>query len=350
MIRFAAVVTILLSLLTPGAMPAAVAQEPAPDPAQAPASGAMPETDLVVARVSGVPITEKQVLDVIAEIARQQGDLPLDRLQQRNALFFNDAIDNLVTLTLLREHAKEQAVVVTDAEVAAQVKQMAGRFASQEEFQKALAAQGMTEADLGRNIRGTISLQKVIDGATKDAPPVTDADVERFYAANPDKFALPERVHAAHILLQIPQGATPAQKAELQKELERIRFDIEAEAVTFADAAAKHSQDKATAAKGGDMGLLSRPNLPKPFADALFNAKPGTLSPVLESQAGYHIVKALEVKPAGTATLEESKPAIRQLLEQEAKQTARRRFVAALKDKAKVEAFMDAEEFAKRHP
>jgi len=362
MIRFAFVAMISFLLLLPGAAAepdktgAAAAAEAAPASTEGsaaetePAPEPEPETDLVVARVSGVLITEKQVLEAIDEIARQRGNMPLERLQQRNSLFFNDAIDSLVTLSLLKAQVAEQGVAASDAEIDAQVKQMAGRFASPEEFQKALEAQGMTEADLRKNIQGAVALQKVIDGATKGLPPATDAEVEKFYAAHPDKFALPERARVAHILLEIPQGATASQKAELQKKLEAIRFEIEAETVTFADAAAKYSQDEKTAAKGGDMGVIARARLPKPFADALFSTRPGTVSPVLESQSGYHIVKALEIKPAGQATLEEAKPAILQLLGQEAKQTARNRFVAALKDKAVIETFMDAEEFAKRHP
>jgi parvulin-like peptidyl-prolyl isomerase len=208
----------------------------------------------------------------------------------------------------------------------------------------------MTEADLRGNIKETIAMQKVIDNMTGSVPPVTEAAVEKFYTDNPGKFAVPERVRAAHILLEIPQDATAAQKTELQRKLESIRFEIEAESITFTDAAAKYSQDKKTASSGGNLGIMTRDNMPKSFADALFNAKPGTISPVLESQSGYHILQMRELISAGTAPLEEASATIRQFLEQETKQTALRKSVAELKAKTTIETFMSAEEFAKRHP
>ena len=341
MMRSALIFTILLSMFMSGAAgadEAAGAAEPAwPDPA----------ADLVVVRVSGDPITEKQILDAINQLARQE-DLTLDQSKQRNSLLFDRAVESLITLSLMKARMNETNVVIDDAAVEAQLRQMAQRYPSTEAFQKALADQGQTEAGLRKSITENLRMLKVVDEASKNAAPVTEAEIEKFYAENPDKFALPERARMAHILLRIPQGATAAQKEEIRKKLEGIRVDIEAEIITFADAAAKYSEDANTAANGGDMGLVTRANLPKPFADALFNRKPGSVSPAIESQAGYHIIKALELMPAERAALEEAKQNLRQSLEENAKQSARQKFLEELKSKATIEYFMTAGEFAGR--
>ena len=350
MIRLALTVAVLLLLLS---LSATAAQEPVSTSEEAAPKDAAPapvvETNLVVARVAGIPVTEKQVLETINEIAKQR-NLPFNQMQERNAVLFNDAINSLVTLAVLKAQVRERNITVSDTEVEQQLNQMTAGFPSAEDFQKALTAQGLTEADLRGNIKENIAMQKVIDGATRNVPPVTDTDMEKFYNDNLDKFAVGERVRAAHIMLQIPQDATDAQEAELKKELERIRFEIEAETISFADAAAKYSQDENTAANGGILGVLARGSLPKSFEDVIFNMKPETITPVLESQAGYHILKLLELQPAGKISLEEAKPAVKQFLEQTAKQTAGQEFVATLKSSATIEAFMSAEEFAKRHP
>ena len=306
------------------------------------------DADLVVVRVSGDPITEKQVLNAISEMARQE-NLTLEQSRQRNSILFDRAIENLITVSLSRMKMREMNIAVSDAEVEAQMRQTAQSFPSPEAFQKALADQGLTETGLRNNIREIIRMQKFADESSKDAAPVTEAEIEKFYAGNRDKFALPERARVAHILLQIPPNATAAQKEEIRKKLEGIRVEIAAETITFADAAAKYSQDAKTAANGGEIGLMTRDNLPKPLADAVFNTKPGTVSPALESQSGYHILKALELLPAGPADLEGIKPALRQSLEQSAKQAARQKFIEQLKAKASIEYFMTSEEFAKRH-
>jgi parvulin-like peptidyl-prolyl isomerase len=317
--------------------------------AQTPETGgaASPAPDLVVVRVSGEPITERQILDTINEMAKQE-NLTLEQSQQRNSLFFDRAVENLITLSLMRARMREMNIAVDDAVVEAQLRQVSQSFSSPEAFQKALANQGLTEAGLRNSIVENIRMQKVADEASKDAAPVTEAEMEKYYSDNPDKFAVPERARVAHILLQIPQGATTAQKEEARKKLESVRVEIAAEILTFEEAAAKYSQDADTAAKGGDMGFLTRGNMPKSFADVLFNTKPGTVSPALESQAGYHILKALEIKPAGQAELEEIRSALRQSLEQNAKQSARQKFIEELKSKAIIEYFMKSEEFDKR--
>jgi len=192
-------------------------------------------------------------------------------------------------------------------------------------------------------------MQKIIDEASKDAAPVSEAEVEKYYTENPDKFAVPERARVSHILLRIPSGATAAQKEEIRKKLEGIRVEIAAEIITFADAAAKYSEDENTASKGGDMGLVIRGTLPKSIATSIFNTKPGNATPAMESQSGYHIFQALELNPAGQAAFEDVKSSIRQSLEQNAKQAARQKFVGEMKSRAAIEYFMTPEEFVRRN-
>ena len=349
MIRSAFILTILSLTLLYGAT---MAQETAPigktvDTVEETVSQD-PAADLVVVRVSGNPITEKQVIDIINELARQE-NLTLDQSRQRYSLFFDRAIETLITHSLMRARMSDAGIVVDEAEINAQVQQTAQRFATPEAFQKALADQGLTEAGLRNSLRDNLRMQKVIEEASKGTVQITDSDVEKFYANNPDTFTVTERAHVAHILFKIPPDATAAQKEEIRKRLESIRVDIEAEIITFADAAAKYSQDESTAAIGGDMGFVTRDNLPKPFANAVFNTRMGAVTPALESQAGYHILKALDLRPAGHVTLEEVRTALKQSLEQDAIQSARQKYVEGLKSNATIEFFMTAEEFARRH-
>jgi peptidyl-prolyl cis-trans isomerase C len=251
---------------------------------------------------------------------------------------------------VIKDQVRQQNITVDKALVDQQVQQLSKRYSSQEAFEKELSAQGVTESELRMSIEQSIALQQVIDRAIQNLPQSTDVEIEKFYNDNPDKFSLPERVRAAHILLRADRQNTETQKAEIGKRLETIRADIEAKTISFAEAAAKYSQDTVTAAKGGDLGMLIRGRLPKPIEDAAFSIKPGTLSQVIETPVGYHIVQSLELKPAGKATLEESKSSIKQYLDQIAKQTAAQKYIADLKTKATIESFMTPEEFSKRHP
>jgi peptidyl-prolyl cis-trans isomerase C len=324
-----------------------VGQEAASPTSESPAQS--DTTSLVVLRISGKPVTERQVLNMIDDVARQM-NLSLEKLRQRNALLFKDALNNLITLTLLKDQIVKQNIIVDPVAIEQQVTKIMKQYPTPEAFRKALAAQGISESELKKNLEESIGLQRVIDGIFKNIPPITDADIEKFYNDNPDKFGLPERIHAAHILIRVPSGSTPEQKSAIQKRLEGILADIEANTITFEDAAAKYSQDPASAPKGGDIGTFARGNMVKPFEEAAFGTKPGNISMIVETPYGYHIVKTLEMKPAGKSTLIEAQNAIKQYLEQNAKQTARQKYVDELRSKATIESFMTQEEFINRHP
>jgi peptidyl-prolyl cis-trans isomerase C len=343
MIRSAVIFFIML--LIPLALVAAGQAAATPEPAGSVKSEA---TDLVVLRISGRPITEQQVLNMIDDMAKQMS-LPFEKLRQRNSLLFKDALNNLTTLALLKDQISQQNLEVDAAAVEQQASKIAKQYPSQEAFLKALSSQGITESELKKNLKESIGLQMVIDNAVKNVAPVADADIEKFYKDNPDKFALPERVHAKHILLRVPSNATEGQKTAIEKKLEGILADIEAKNITFEEAAAKYSQDSSTASKGGDLGTFSRGNMVKSFEDAAFGTKPGMLSLIVESPYGYHLIKVLDQKPAGQAAVEESKAAIRQYLEQSAKQAAKQKYVEELQSKANIESFMTQEEFLNRH-
>ena len=115
------------------------------------------------------------------------------------------------------------------AKVEQQWQQLLKNFPSQADFQKALAAQGLTDAQLRKNIEENMKMQQVLDLALKDVPPATDAEVQKFYDDNPQKLSRPEQVHAAHILLLVDKNITPEQEAETKKKLEGIRAEIEVE-------------------------------------------------------------------------------------------------------------------------
>jgi peptidyl-prolyl cis-trans isomerase D len=230
------------------------------------------------------------------------------------------------------------------------MKAFASRYSSQDEFQKAIAGQGITEAEVRKSVEESLSMQEVINLAVKDVPGASDEEIQKFYDSNPDKFPIAEKAHIAQIFVKADQNSTTEQKAEAKRKIEEIRADIESKKITFADAAVKFSQDPATAQKGGDLGFIPRLGRVKQVEDVVFGTAVGSMTPVIDDQAGFRIIQVIELKPAGKATLEEAGPSIKQLLDQNARQKALQKYIEDLKSKAVVENFISAEEFDKRHP
>jgi len=333
-------------------------QSPAPKAKPASESKATPEppgvavnpasagegSNLVVLRVSGEPITEKQVMAAMGTLAKQVVARP-NQQDKRNEMLFSGAIDNLTVMTLLRAEARRRQLAVDMAKVDQQYEMIS----KQPDFQKLFAGRTPDEAAVRRSIEDSLSAQEILDSVTKNLPEPSDAEIQKMYDAN--SFAVPERAHIAQIFLKTEPGNTPEQKAEIRKKLEGIRSDVEAKKIPFAEAADKYSQDPGGNPKGGEIGTVSRSQVSiKALEEAIFSTPAGSLTPVVESSQGFHLVNVIEIKPAGRLSLEETKPMILQRLKTVAKQTATRRYVEDLKSKATIETFMTAEEFEKRHP
>jgi peptidyl-prolyl cis-trans isomerase C len=344
MLRISLMFSLLICL---AAFPLLQAQEAAPA-AQEPAPAAKMSTDLVVATVQGVRITENEVLEMIQQMTSRQ-QLPAQQLREKDVLFYKDALESLIGIALLKNEGKENSIAVDQAKVDEAYKSIVARYPSTEEFNKVLKEQKMTEPELRKQIEENLAYQQTVDQAIKDAPKPSDDEIKKFYDDNPQYFQEPEQAHAAHILLLTNTNSTAEQKAEIKKKLEGIHADIESAKITFAEAAAKNSEDKGSAENGGDLGFFPRGRMVKPFEEAVFAAKPGTIVPIVETQFGYHLIKVLEIKPAGKASLDDAKDNIRNFLDRKAKQEAVVKHIEELKGKAKVEILVTDEQWKARH-
>ena len=143
--------------------------------------------------------------------------------------------------------------------------------------------------------------------AAKYNPP--DKDIQDYYNRNvKTRYSHPDQVHARHILIEVPAGATDKEKAAAKAKA----LDVLKQAQSggdFTKLAAKYSSDESNKLEGGDLGTFPRGQMIKPFEDAVFAMKPGQIT-MVETHFGFHVVKLEEFKPAHTDTLAEAKPKI----------------------------------------
>jgi len=306
------------------------------------------DTNLVVARVSGRPVTEEQLLWVIERLAIQKR-LPMEQREKRHSLLFKEALDSSITLMLLRNQAQQENVVIDKATIDAEVQKYKRNFPTEEDFLKTLKRQGITETEFRESLEETMTVSEMINRAVKDTPAATEEEIKAFYDENQNRFPVPAQVRASQILIRVDPESTPEQKAEAIKKLESIRADIESQKIAFADAASKYSQDRVNTQEGGDLGFFTRGQKPKPIEDSAFALNPGDMSQILETREGYHLLQVTESKPARMATLEEVRGIITTMLNREAQRRIRDEYIDRLISKATIETFMTQEEFAERH-
>ncbi len=146
------------------------------------------------------------------------------------------------------------------------------------------------------------------------AQPVSDADAEAYYKEHAAEFERPRRARAAHVLVRVPPtGGSEAEeksRAKVAEVIKRVRGGED-----FAKLAREVSEDTATAAKGGELGLVGPGELVPQFEQALFALKKGEISPEpVRTPFGYHAIKVVDVEPGGRQPLKEVAARIKEKL------------------------------------
>ena len=107
-------------------------------------------------------------------------------------------------------------------------------------------------------------------------------------AAAQRNYASGEVLAADHILL-FTQGLTPAGKTAVKRQIDSIRATVTPE--NFSTIATGRSQDQGSAVQGGSLGLFQKGAMVPAFERGLLALRPGQISPPIETQYGYHIIR-----------------------------------------------------------
>lgn len=177
------------------------------------------------------------------------------------------------------------------------------------------AAKKFYDADLKRwKIPEQVKVEYVVLSAPELAAQITVSDeaARKFYEdkANDRLFVAPPERQARHILILVPKDATPEKRKAAKDKIEGLLKQVRAKPDSFAQIAQDNSEDKGSAAKGGDLGFFGRGQMVKPFEDASFALKPGEISDVVTSDFGYHIIKLEDVRGGGRKSFEEARATI----------------------------------------
>lgn len=304
-----------------------------PPPASAFVKPVPAELPAVVARVNGEALSKADLeFEVQALEARARRKVPADERDR----VLRGVLDQMIGFRLLLQESKNRKVSVPDAELDAQMQQIRARFPTEEAFNAALTEQKLTVEKVRTQNRQEMAVTKLLQAEVEAKSAVTPADVEKAYRENPDAFKVPEQVRASHILIKVDEGADAAMKADALGRANSVLKSAKA-GKDFAALAKEFSQDPGSAAQGGDLGFFPPGQMVGPFNDVAFSLRPGTISGIVETQFGYHIIKVVEKKPGRTVPLEEARTQIEQRLLDMNRQRHVAAFVKSLRDKAKVE-------------
>jgi peptidyl-prolyl cis-trans isomerase SurA len=312
----------------------------------------------VVATVNGHPILRAD-LDKLynAQLATNpQAQTP--SADQANTLRLN-ILHELIVEEIVEQRAAKLNLTATDAEVDAKLTALKAPY-SDAQFQAKLQASGETLDSLRRNLRRSVTIDKLLNKEINSHITVTDADVTSYFNVHKADFnRIEPQYHLAQIQV-VDQAASRVDNlqnnkasgdTDARKKIQALKNRVDS-GEDFGSLAMQFSEQQNTAPNGGDMGFVSESQMkgatdPATFA-AITELKPGETTdvlPLLDAQTkkavGYSIYKLLGKEPAGQRDLSDPRveQEIRQQLHDSRSQLLKNAFFEILRDEAKVRNF-----------
>jgi len=205
------------------------------------------------------------------------------------------ALDELINEKILQIYASANQIEVGEAELDDAVERaladVRSGFDSDAEFDRALAGEGLTLQSLRENyeeeIRDKMVRDRVIAAEIYDRVEVSRREVQAYYEAHLDELQKSERRFTLSRLSH-PLPLTEPQAFEARQLLGRLRAEIKTPEA-FKEAAIVHSQDPATAARGGDLGWIAQGQLVDEIDATVSALEVGQMSDIAQSRFGLHL-------------------------------------------------------------
>ena len=178
--------------------------------------------------------------------------------------------------------------------------------------------------------------------------PVSDGEIQAYYAAHQDQYKVPEQVQTRHILITVAKGADAKTDAAAKAKAADILKQIKAGG-NFADLAKKNSDDPGSKDKGGELPMIATSSLDPAYAKAAMALNPGQTSDLVRSSFGYHIIQTVAKDQAHTKPLAEVKNEISAALQQEKLGSTETAYASKLAADAKKDGMQKAADENKLH-
>jgi|LSQX01.2.fsa_nt_gb foldase protein PrsA len=237
------------------------------------------DTSEAVARVDGEVITKDELYDFMV---RQTGQ---------------EALDNLIVKKIIELEASDQNLEVSEDEIDQEVEELAEQYGGKNAMIQALAMYNIDLEQVREDVAVNIKLEKLLSPRIE----ITDEEVQAYFAANQEAYAVEEQIKVSHILV------------DSEEEAQEIRTQL-TQGEDFSDLAKERSTDPGSKDQGGELGMVGKGEMVEEFEQAAFALQPGQISDPVKSEYGYHIIKVHERTAARPGTLQENQTEIRETL------------------------------------
>ncbi len=278
-----------------------------------------------VATVNGEKVTQPQLDKIINLYVEQAKIYGMDPEQEPELMksIEEAALNDLIDQTLLVQEAIRQGFEATDKEVSDAIKNYK-ELSGTEGYKQFLKAAGMTDEDFKQEMYNQVLVGELHDKVIAKVK-ISEQDVKDYYQQYPENFGNLREIKVSHILLKT--------KKEAEAVIQKLKAGED-----FGTLAQEFSIEEAAKQSKGDLGFINeQSDLVPEFKIPALKLKPGQITeePV-ESEFGFHVIKAFEEKPAHVETFDKVKDQAEMMAQRAKEDQAWKDFVANLHKGAKI--------------
>lgn len=316
-----------------------------------------------IIKVNGENITQGQFDESFNKSAQggMMAQLGINVKDGKNGFLYylikDKVVNELIVKTLLDQEVEKRGIEVSSEDVDNAVKEIIDKVGSKEQLNQILKQNGVSTSQFKKDLKEEVKMKKLAKELTNSS--ISEADAKKYYNDNIKQFKYPDKVRASHILISVnPQeieeiitsdkANANLSKEEVQKKVneeiaakkakaENLLAQVKKDQTQFAKIAKENSDDTTTAVNGGDLGFFAAQEMVPEFSKAAFSMKPNTVSGLVKSQFGYHIIMVTDRMEAGQQPFEKVKNDIKSFLETQKQLEAIDNLVESLKKNATIE-------------
>lgn len=234
---------------------------------------------------------------VFKQYRSRGGELPPVDIVRKQVL------ERLINQRVQMSRAEQTGIVVSDADIDSAVERIAQQNnLDVSQMRQSLIRDGFNFEEFRASLREELLIQRLRARFVQSRVGVTDTEVENFLSNTMQS----GEIRLAHILIGLPEAPTPEQVEAARAKADKIRADIVAGKLSFAEAAIRYSETP-QALEGGDLGWRRYDQIPSAFNEIVAAMKKGDISQPMRGPNGFHMINFADARAESTVMVKEFK-------------------------------------------
>ena len=233
---------------------------------------------------------------MISNLKNQKIEIPSESVLRKQV------IERLIANSVQIQLALQTGLKISDAQVDKTIERISEKNKlNVVDFKKTLEKDGTNFYKFREEIRNEITIAQLKEREVDSKIVITDGEIDNFLNAQSKE--IQDEFEVAHILIRVPEDASPEKLEKLKNKAEEASKQI-LSGKNFTQVSAAFSETP-NALEGGSLGWKKASDLPTLFVDALKKIEMGTLTPILRSPNGFHILKLINKKGSSSPLIVE---------------------------------------------